>query len=126
MLSSLRSQNSIRGGSRTVDQYALLAGAGLSGAGSHRPGLRLGDGTHDERVSKVHASPQASLALALPVGLRHAVEVDEVAEAQRGQVQPGVLLLVGVLNGHTDFHVIRCPRTVVILPLPHHAFPWGG
>lgn len=124
-LTPLRSQNSVGGSSRTVDQDALLAGAGLARAGSHGPGLWLGDGTHDERVGEVHASAQASLALALLVGLRHAVEVDEVAEAQRGQVEPGVLLLVGVLDGHADLHVVRRPRAVVVLPLPHHTFPWG-
>lgn len=125
-LAPLRGQDSVGGGSRAVDQDALLAGAGLAGTGSHWPRLRLGDGAHDERVGQVHASPQPPLALALPVGLRHAVEVDEVAEAQRGQVQPGVLLLVGVLDGHADLHVVGRPRAVVVLPLPHHAFPRGG
>ena len=125
VLPPLRGQNSVGGGSRAVDQDALLAGAGLARAGSYRPGLGLGDGAHDERVGQVHASPQASLALALPVGLTHAVEVDEVAEAQRGQVQPGVLLLVGVLDGHADLHVVGRPGAVVVLPLPHHAFTRG-
>lgn len=124
-LTPLRGQDGIGGSSCTVHQDALLARAGLARAGAHGPRLGLGNGAHDERVCQVHASPKAALALTLPVGLGHAVEVDEVAEAQRGQVQPRVLLLVGILDGHADLHVIRRPRAVVVFPLPHHAFPWG-
>ena len=97
----------------------------MAGAGAHRPRLGLGDGAHDERVGQVHASAQAAFPLALPVGLDHTVEVNEVAEAQRGQVQPGVLLLIGVLDGHTDLHVVGRPGAAVVLPLPHHTLPRG-
>lgn len=82
-LAALRGQDGVGGGARAVDQQALLTGAGLTRAGSHGPGLRLGNGADSERVSQVQATAQAAAAARLAVHLGHAVEVDEVAEAER-------------------------------------------
>lgn len=65
------------------------------------------------------------MALGLPVDLTHGVEVNDVAEADGSEVNPGVLLLIGVLDGDTHFHIIGRPGTIVILPLPHHTLPRG-
>jgi hypothetical protein len=63
------------------------------------------------------------LALGLPVDLAHGAEVNDVAKANGSEVDPGVLLLIGVLDGDTHFHIVGCPGTIVILPLPNHALP---
>lgn len=63
--------------------------------------------------------------MCLPVDLAHGAEVNDVAKANGSEVDPGVLPLVGVLDGDAHFHVIGRPGTVVVLPLPHHALPGG-
>lgn len=65
------------------------------------------------------------MALRLPVDLAHGAKVYNVAEANGSEVDPRVLLLIGMLNGDTDFHVIGRPGTIVILPLPYHTLPRG-
>lgn len=65
------------------------------------------------------------MALGLPVDLAHVAEVYYVAEANGSEVYPWVLLLIGMLDGDADFHVIGRPGTIVILPLPHHTLPRG-
>lgn len=65
------------------------------------------------------------MALGLPVDLAHGAEVNDVAKADGSEVDPGVLLLIGVLDGDAHFHVVGRPRTVVILPFPHHALAGG-
>ncbi|ETE61901.1 hypothetical protein L345_12347, partial [Ophiophagus hannah] len=110
---ALGSQDGVGRCPGAVDQQALLTRTRVARVGPHGPGLRLGDGAHDERTA---------LPLRLAVHLRHAVEIDQVAEPQGGEVQPWVLLLVGVLDGDADVHVVRGPGVVVVLPLPHHPF----
>ncbi len=121
----LQRQDSVGCGPCAVDQHALLTGARCSRAGAHRPGLGFGDGSGDERVRQVHPSADAPLPLALPVGLGHPIKVHHIAEAQRAQVQPGVLLLVGVLDADAQLHVVRCPGATIILPFPHDALAWS-
>jgi hypothetical protein len=63
--------------------------------------------------------------LGLPVDLAHGAEVYYVAEANGGEVDPWVLLLIGILDGDADFHVIGSPGTIVILPFPHDSLTRG-
>lgn len=118
--------------------------ASLAGRGQGPPGvLGLGEGPGHQRVGQVGAALDASAALRLPVDLGHVLKVDEVAEAQRGQVQPGLLALVRGLDGDAHLRVVRRPAARVVLPLPQPALarrcvrvveaaanrskgPWGG
>lgn len=65
------------------------------------------------------------MALGLTVDLAHGVEVNDVAKANGSEVDPGVLLLIGMLDGDAHFHVVGRPGAIVVLPLPHHALPRG-
>ena len=57
----------------------------------------------------------------LPVDLGHTLEVDEVAESQWRQVQPGLLAVACRLDGDAHLCVVGCPRACVVLPLPQPA-----
>ena len=78
-----------------------------SSVAGHRrrpPGVvGLGQGPGHQRVRQVGATLDAPAALRLPVDLGHAFEVNEVAETQRRQVQPG-------LAGDLVPPGWRCPR----------------
>jgi len=83
--------------------------------------VRLGQGPGHQRVSQVGAALDAPAALCLPVDLGHAFEVNEVAETQRCQVQPGLLTISCRLNGDAHLCVVRRPTASVVLPLPQPA-----
>lgn len=74
-----------------------------------------------ERISQIGAALDASAALRLPIDLGHVFKVNEVAEAQRGQVQPGLLTVVRCLDGDAHLRVVRRPTAGVVLPLPQPA-----
>lgn len=57
--------------------------------------------------------------------LRHAVEINEVAEAEWGQVEAGLLATVGALDGNGHLHVVRRPRARVVFPLPLPTLTWS-
>lgn len=81
----------------------------------------LGQGPGHQRVSQVGAALDAPAALSLPVDLGHAFEVNEVAEAQRRQVQPGLLTIACRLDGDAHLRVVGRPTASVVLPLPQPA-----
>lgn len=122
-LAPLGFQDGVGGCPGAVDQDALLAAARLPRLRADGPGLRFGDGAHSQGVGQVHTPPQSSLTLCLSVHLAHAIEVNNITEAQRGQVQPRMLLLVRILDGYANIHVVRSPGTTVVFPFPNYAFP---
>lgn len=74
-----------------------------------------------ERISQVGAALDASATLRLPVDLGHVFKVNEVAEAQRCQIQPGLLTVVRCLDRDAHLRVVRRPTAGVVLPLPQPA-----
>lgn len=94
----------------------------LAGHGHGPPGVvGLGKRPGHQRVSQVGAALDASAALRLPVDLGHVLKVNEVAEAQGRQVQPGLLTVVRCLDCDAHLRVVRCPAAGVVLPLPQPA-----
>lgn len=83
----------------------------------------LGKRARHERVSQIGAPLDAPATLRLPVDLGHVFKVNEVAEAQRSQVQPGLLTVVRCLDGDAHLRVVRGPTAGVVLPLPQPALP---
>lgn len=63
--------------------------------------------------------------MTIQIHLRHVLEVDEVAEAERSQVQAGLLAAVGAFDGDGHLHVVRRPGPCIVLPLPLPALPRG-
>lgn len=105
-------------GPRNVDsQQPSLAGQGHGPPGVVGFRKRAGH----QRVSQIGAALDASAALRLPVDLGHVFKVNEVAEAQRRQVQPGLLAVVRCLDGDAHLRVVRRPAAGVVLPLPQPA-----
>lgn len=98
----------------------------MTGPGRGPPGLLgAGRGCCHERVSQVTATLDAAATLCLPVDLCHVVQVNEVAQAQRCQVHPGLLALAGRLDGYAHLRVVRRPAAGVVLPLPQPALSWS-
>lgn len=99
--------------------------ASMAGHRHGPPGVvGFGQGPGHQRVSQVGAALDASAALRLPVDLGHVFKVDEVAEAQRRQVQPGLLTIACRLDGDAHLRVVRRPTASVVLPLPQPALTW--
>lgn len=97
----------------------------MAGHGRGPPGVvGFGQGPGHQRVGQVGAALDASAALRLPVDLGHAFEVNEVAETQRRQVQPGLLAITCRLDGDAHLRVVRRPTASVVLPLPQPALAW--
>lgn len=86
--------------------------------------VRLGQGPGHQRVSQVGAALDASAALRLPIDLGHAFKVNEVAETQRRQVQPGLLTVTRCLDRNAHLSVVCRPTASVVLPLPQPALAW--
>lgn len=84
----------------------------------------LGQGPGNEGVSQVGAALDASAALRLPIDLGHAFKVNEVAETQWRQVQPGLLTITCCLDGNAHVRVVCRPTASVVLPLPQPALAW--
>lgn len=94
----------------------------LAGHGHGPPGVvgfwkRAGH----QRISQIGAALDASATLRLPIDLGHVFKVNEVAEAQRCQVQPGLLAVVRCLDCDAHLRVVRGPTAGVVLPLPQPA-----
>lgn len=82
-------------------------------------GLRKRPG--HQRVGQIGAALDATATLRLPIDLGHVFKVNEVAEAQRRQVQPGLLAVVRGLDCDAHLRVVRRPTARVVLPLPQPA-----
>lgn len=94
----------------------------MAGHGHGSPCMMgLGQGAGHQWVSQIGAALDTSAALRLPVDLGHAFEVNEVAETQRRQVQPGLLTITCCLDGDAHLRIVRCPTASVVLPLPQPA-----
>lgn len=97
----------------------------MAGQGQWPPGmLGFGQGPRHQRVGQVGAALDASAALRLAVDLRHVFQVNEIAEAQWRQVQPGLLTVTCCLDGDAYLRVVWCPAASVVLPLPQPALTW--
>lgn len=77
-----------------------------------------------QRIRQVRPALDASAALRLPVDLGHALEVDEVAETERRQVEPGLLTIPCCLDRDSHLCVVRRPTAGVVFPLPQPALAW--
>lgn len=77
-----------------------------------------------QRVSQIGTALDPSATLRLPIDLGHVFKVNEVAEAQRRQVQPGLLTVVCCLDCDAHVRVVRRPTAGVVLPLPQPALTW--